>query len=742
MRRPAEDAPSASAGPDVVARVAELRSTIAYHNDRYYNAEPEIPDADYDALVDELRALEAAHPDLVDAASPTQQVGAPITTLFSPATHRVPMMSLDKVVSLEELFAWGRRVERLLQMSSEEAAALRFVCEPKIDGLSISITYERGQLVRAATRGDGLVGEDVTPNVRTIRDVPHELAWQPAGIPAELEVRGEVYFPLAAFEELNARQAEAGLRLFANPRNAAAGSLRQKDPSITASRALGIWAYQVVSADVMAREGAAAGSSGTAAGGSVGASDAAGGAAGPAVDGRLAVAELAAGEGDSAAELLHQSGSLELLRRAGFPVNSEIRVVAGLHAVHEFCADLEQRRHSLGYEIDGAVVKIDDMSLHRRLGATSHAPRWAVAYKFPPEERTTLLEDIMVSIGRTGRATPFARLTPVFVGGSTVGLATLHNEDQVAVKDVRPGDLVIVRKAGDVIPEVVGPVLGRRPAGLAPWRFPTKCPSCGGDLVRLEGEADTYCVNFECPGQRVQRLAHFASRGAMDIEGLGEQRVAQLIEAGLVRDAADLYRLDVGDLGGLEGFAEISARNLMAAIDVSRRRPLPNLLVALGIRHVGGTVAHALSAAFGDLDKLMSATAEEIGAVEGIGPIIAQAVARFFAIDQNRAFVERLRAGGVSFGTGAPTSPDLPQVLAGKSVVVTGTLEGWSREEAEAAVVDRGGRSPGSVSARTTAVVVGASPGAAKLTKAQELGIPILDEIGFRHLLETGQLPA
>ena len=470
---------------------------------------------------------------------------------------------------------------------------------------------------------------------------------------------------------------------------------------MTAGRALDIWAYQVVSA--------AAGT------------------------------EETVSEGDAAAELAHQSASLELLKQAGFPVNPETKVVTGLDEVFAYCTDMQERRHSLGYEIDGVVVKIDDLSLHRRLGATSHAPRWAVAYKFPPEERTTLLEDIMVSIGRTGRATPFAKLQPVRVGGSMVGLASLHNQDQVALKDVRPGDTVVVRKAGDVIPEVVGPVLSARPEGLDVWQFPTSCPSCGSPLVRLEGEADTYCVNPDCPGQRVQRVAHFASRGAMDIEGLGEQRVAQLIGAGLVNDATDCYQLTSDQLEGLEGFAAISARNLVQAIDASRSRPLPNLLVALGIRHVGGTVANTLSTAFGDLDRIVSASEQELAEADGVGPTIAASVARFFATEQNQAFVERLRAGGVSFGTRLVS--DLPQVLAGKSVVVTGTLEGWSREAAEEAIIARGGKSPGSVSAKTTAVVAGTSPGAAKITKAEEVGVPVVDEAGFAHLLETGELP-
>jgi DNA ligase (NAD+) len=691
-------------------RAAELRELIAYHLHRYHELDdPEIPDADYDALVDELRGIEEAHPELVTASSPTQSVGAPPSTAFAPAPHRVPMMSLDKVVSFEELVAWGARTKRLLGLDDKEAEQLSFVCEPKIDGLSVSITYDHGRYARAATRGDGRVGEDVTENVRTIRAVPLELAVDPSELPADLEIRGEVYLPISAFAELNARQEAAGEKVFANPRNAAAGSLRQKDPKVTAGRALSVFTYQVVSADLAPET------------------------AGEASSGEEAV------EVETAAALGRQSASLELLERLGLPVNPEIAVVTGLEAVYDFCKALEERRHSLGYEIDGAVVKIDDVSFHRRLGATSHAPRWAVAYKFPPEERTTLLEAIMVSIGRTGRATPFAKLRPVRVGGSTVSLASLHNEDQVAIKDVRPGDTVIVRKAGDVIPEVVGPVLSERPPDLEPWRFPADCPVCGQGLVRLAGEADTYCVNIDCPGQALQRIAHFASRGAMDIEGLGEQRVGQLIEARLVSDAADLYTLELDQLIGLEGFAEISARNLLEAIASSRDRRLPNLLVALGIRHVGGTVAQSLASSFGDLDRIMAASREELAATEGIGGIIAEAVVAHFSSSQNRAFVERLRQGGVSFGTVVVS--DEPQTLEGKSVVVTGTLEGFSREGAEEAIKARGGKAPGSVSAKTTAVVVGSSPGASKLTKAEKLGVPILDEEGFAHLLETGELP-
>ena len=388
-------------------------------------------------------------------------------------------------------------------------------------------------------------------------------------------------------------------------------------------------------------------------------------------------------------------------------------------------------------------MKVEELALHARLGTTSHAPRWAVAYKFPPEERTTLLDDILVSIGRTGRATPFAKLQPVQIAGSVVGLASLHNEDQVRLKDVRPGDTVVVRKAGDVIPEVVGPVLGARPVGSQPWSFPRTCPSCGTPLVRLEGESDTYCINSNCPAQRVQRIVHFASRGAMDIEGLGEQRVGQFVAAGLLSDAADCYRLGMPDIEGLEGFGELSARNLIAAIDESRHRPLANLLTALGIRHVGGTVAGALASSFGDLDRIMAASEEELASVEGIGSVIAASVVGFFGSEANRSMVERLRAGGVLFGVAQPGATEhaqLSQTLLGKSVVVTGSLTGFTREEAEAAITGRGGKSPGSVSAKTTAVVVGEAPGAAKLTKAESLGVPILDEEGFVKLLETGEL--
>ncbi|HLX87566.1 MAG TPA: NAD-dependent DNA ligase LigA [Acidimicrobiales bacterium] len=687
---------------DAAERVEELRAKIAYHDRLYYEQDtPEVADADYDALVRELRQIEERHPELVTADSPTQRVAGAATTLFAPARHLVPMMSLDNAMDVDELRAWADRIARV----APEALGADFVCELKIDGLAMSLTYEDGRFVRAATRGDGVTGEDVTLNVATIAAVPERLRW-PKGsgpVPAVIEARGEVYMPVSSFDELNRRQLELGLKTFANPRNSAAGSLRQKDPKITAGRDLSMWAYQV---------GALQG--------------------GP--------------------SLGRHSDALELLRRCGLPVNPEITVVHGIDEVYSFCARWREHRHDLDYEIDGVVVKVDDLELQRRLGATSHAPRWAVAFKFPPEERSTKLLGIHVSIGRTGRATPFAQLDPVFVGGSTVGLATLHNEDQVRLKDVRPGDTVIVRKAGDVIPEVVGPVLSDRPARSRPWRFPTTCPSCGGPLVRLPGESDTFCTNIDCPAQRVQRIVHFASRGAMDIEGLGEKRVVQLVEAGLLSDPGDIYSIDRERLVALERMADLSADNLLRGVEASKERPLSRVLVALGVRHLGPTGARALARAFGTLDALLAAGVDALAAVEGIGPVIADSVGEFLASPANREVLAKLQAAGLaltepaaeSVSSGGAASGDVAvaATLAGKSVVVTGTLPGYSREEAEEAITVRGGKSPGSVSAKTFAVVVGTEPGTAKLRKAEELAVPVVDGARFDQLLATGEIPA
>ncbi len=668
---------------DWAGRAGELRELIDHHTRRYFvDDDPEITDAEFDALVAELTALEHGHPELVRPDSPTQTVGGSVSPLFTEVRHRTPMMSLDKTTSYADLLAWAKRMDRFI------SGDVAYTCELKIDGLAMSLLYEGGRLTRAATRGDGEVGEDVTANVATIAAIPHTL---PGPAPAVVEVRGEIYMPIPAFEELNKRQVEAGARIFINPRNAAAGSLRQKDPEVTAGRELGFWAYQL----------------GTVEGGP---------------------------------EYIHHTETLDWMRSAGFPVNPHITLVHGLDEVDKYCRDWLRRRHSLPYEIDGTVIKVDDLAQRRELGSTARAPRWAIAYKFPPEEKTTILNGIMVSIGRTGKATPFAMLEPVVVGGAKVSLATLHNEDQVRIKDVRPGDTVVVRRAGDVIPEVRGPVLALRPDGLEEWTFPTVCPVCGHGLVRSEGESDTFCVNEECAGQRVQRIAHFASRGAMDIEHLGERTVWQFFQAGLIKDVGDIYELDFERVATFEGWGETSIVNLMAAIDSSKRRPLANLLVGLSIRHLGATGSQILARQLRHLDRIIEASADELAAVEGVGPIIGSSVKGFFEREANRQLVERLRSAGLNFE--GPQAPDVAQVLAGASVVVTGTLEGWSREEAEEAIKARGGKSPGSVSKKTTAVVAGAEPGSAKLAKAAEIGVPVIDEAGFGRLLETGELPS
>lgn len=675
---------------DPAERTAALRAQILHANEAYYlHDAPEIPDADYDALVRELQRLEELHPDLASPDSPTQRVGGAVATLFAPVEHRVPMMSLDNAMDAGELHEWGARTAKRLGDLGLDPAAVRYVCELKIDGLAMSLRYEDGRFVQAATRGDGRYGEDVTANVAGIDDVPKQLV---GDAPAVVEARGEIYLPIATFDALNEAQEAAGEKRYANPRNTAAGSLRQKDPAVTASRGLAFWCYQL--------------------GEVVG---------GPALD--------------------SHSEALGWLASLGFPTNPNAAVVTSLDEVYAYCSHWLEHRHDLPYEIDGIVVKVDALSVQAALGATAKAPRWAIAYKLPPEERTTLLREIQVSIGRTGKATPFAVLEPVFVGGSTVGLATLHNEDQVRLKDVRPGDTVIVRKAGDVIPEVVGPVPDRRPPDSVPWQFPSVC-SCGLDqpLVRVEGEAQHRCVYAACPQQRWARISHFCSRGAMDIEGLGERQVQLFLDLGLLTDVADIYSLDFDRILELPGYGETSVANLRNAIEASKSRPLGKLLFGLNIVHLGAAGGEVLAAGLGSLDAIESATVDDIAAVEGIGPVIATSVRAWFDDPANQELVARLRAAGVN--TVGPERSTLPQTLTGRSVVVTGGLEGFTREEVEAAIKARGGKSPGSVSKRTTAVVVGAEPGASKLTKATELGIPVLDEAQFVTLLETGDLPS
>ena len=676
---------------DPGARIQELRAEIDRHARRYYeHDDPEIPDADYDRLLAELRALEEAHPDLVSADSPTQRIGGRPNPVFTPVAHTVPMMSLHNAFDRNELRAWAERVQR--RLGEQQVGA--YAVEPKFDGLAVSVLYREGRMVRAATRGDGRTGEDVTGNVATIAGLPRRLGGSGSAPPAVLEVRGEVYLALSAFEALNRRQRDRDEKPYVNPRNAAAGSLRQKDSAVTAERGLSIWCYQL---------GAMGG--------------------GP--------------------RLASHIETLEWLDSLGFPVNEHAARLESLDAVESYVADLEDRRHDLDYEVDGAVVKVDDLDLQAELGADAKAPRWAVAYKLPPEERSTELLDIEVSIGPSGQATPFARLAPVFVGGVTVTTATLHNEDQVAAKDVRPGDTVIVRRAGDVIPEVVRSVPSARPEDSAPWAFPRRCPVCGQPLRRDEGAAATFCANFDCPRQVRGRIEHFVGRAAMDIEFLGEKNIDRFVTDGLLADAADLYRLDFDRIAAMEGFGDVSAENLRASVEASRRQPLHRLLFGLRIPEIGQANARLLASSFETMDAILAADEDELAAVEGFGPIIAAAVRRWFDDPRARDLIARLREAGLQMeaeaagGSGVP-----PQTLAGRAVVVTGTLEGFSRDQARSAIAARGGKSPGGVSSRTFALVAGADPGASKINKAAEAGVPVIDEAAFKRLLETGELDA
>jgi DNA ligase (NAD+) len=668
---------------DAVTRVEELRALIAHHNERYFALDsPEISDAGFDVLLSELAALEDKYPNLAATDSPTKTVGAGAT--FAPVQHDVPMMSLDKAFSTDEFDQWHTRLSRRI---GEDAELGPFVCELKFDGLAISVRYENGILVRAATRGNGTVGEDVTANVVTILDVPKTL---PAGAPALLEVRGEVFMAVSDFTMLNQARQASGQALYANPRNTAAGSLRQKDPAITASRNLKWFTYQM-------------------------------------------------GQIEGGPAFTHHSETFDFLAELGFPVNDQVKVVDNADAVKAYFTAAENHRHQFNYEIDGAVAKIDSLARQRDLGVTSHHPRWAIAFKFPPEEKTTALLDIAVSIGSKGKATPFAVLDPVFVGGSTVQMATLHNEDQVAVKDVRPGDKVWVRKAGDVIPEVVGPVLSERPKGLQPWRFPERCDCPNRHrLTRADGDAAHYCLHPVCPRQRDGWIEHFAGGSAMDIEGFGERTVRLFTQVGLLSDIAGIYELDFVRVREIEGFGETSVRKMHASIEASKDRGLGALLIGLNVRHLGDNGSKLLAKSFGHLDRILEADAETLGAVDGVGPVIAESVARYFANETNQGIVERLRSAGVDFA--GPEVIDVPQTLEGLTVVVSGSLVGFSRDGAKEAITSRGGKSPGSVSKKTFALVLGDSPGVSKIAKAEDLGIPVIDETSFIQLMHTGRL--
>jgi len=668
---------------EAAARVDDIRARLNDANYRYYVlSDPDMSDAEWDELMEELRGLEAEHPDLVTPDSPTQTVGAAQAEAFAPVRHRAPMLSLDNAFSDDQLAAWWERAERAVGTIDGVVAEL------KIDGVAISLTYDRGRLTKAATRGNGLVGDDITRNVRTIASVPQRLATDD---PPELfEVRGEVYFPTEAFEQLNRSQADEGKQVFANPRNAASGALRQKDPRITRSRHLSLLCHS------------------------------------------FGVAE--------GLRFASHSEFLDYCRTVGLPTAEQTEHLLTLDEIRAFVENWGKHRHDLDYEIDGVVVKVDPVRQQEDIGRTSRAPKWAIAYKYPPEERTTTLLDIQVSLGRTGAVTPFAVLEPVHVAGSTVARATLHNVDEVARRDVRPGDTVFVRKAGDVIPEVVGPVLSKRPPDAEPWAMPTTCPECGTELVRPEGDVVTRCPNTTgCPAQRWGTIVHFAGRGAMDIEHLGERTISLLLNQGKLDDVADIYRLTADDFADQAGFGERSVANLLAAIEASKERPLERLLTGLSIRHVGEHVATVLATRYRDLEALASASEEELAAVDEIGPTIAASVAAWFATDRNRELIGRLTAAGLNTKAEG-TDESVERTLDGKAVVLTGALEGLSRDEATQAIVARGGRVTSSVSKRTDYVVVGADAGS-KADRAAELGVRTLDEAAFRHLLEHGAPP-
>lgn len=665
-----------------MSRVHELREQIRHHAHRYYVLdEPEVSDAQYDALVAELSAIEAEHPELVTPDSATQQVGAPPSSAFAPVVHRERMFSLDNATSSEDLDAWEQRIVRVLGRKPSG-----YTCELKIDGLAVSLVYEGGDLMLGATRGDGTTGEDITANLRTVTAIPSRLEADPP--PTRLEVRGEVYMPLPAFEDLNVRQSEAGARLFANPRNAAAGSLRQKDPRVTAERALSIWVYQL-------------------------------------------------GSIEGAPPPRSHREALDRLAGYGLPINPQSKRIDDLEGVKRYVAEAESLRHQNGYQTDGVVVKVDPFDEQLELGFTSKAPRWAIAYKFPPEEQVTELKDIQVNIGRTGAATPFAILEPVFVGGATVGMATLHNADEVRRKDVRIGDFVIVRRAGDVIPEVVGPVLSRRPETAIPWVMPTTCPSCGREIIRVEGEKVARCSGgFACPSRAREYLFHFASRGAMDIDGLGYKTIDLLLREKLIQTPGDIFFLTPEAFSGFEGWGATSIGNLMAAIDRARDRPVHRLLAALGIRHVGATVARLLASRYRNLSRILAASEAELAGVDGIGPVIAASIVAWAGDPDNQRLVARLSEGRVRIVDPEPVGVDV-QLLEGVTVVITGTLQSFSRDGAKNAVLERGGKVTSSVSKKTRAVIAGESPGS-KLDKAQALGVPVLDEEAFKALLAHG----
>jgi DNA ligase (NAD+) len=663
---------------------------------RYYvKDDPTLSDADFDLKMRRLEELEDEVPDLRTPDSPTQKVGGAVSTEFTAVDHLERMESLDNAFSYEELETWAGRLAR------DGITDPAYLCELKVDGLAINLLYEDGRLVRALTRGDGRTGEDVTPNVKTIDSIPHRLkASEEFPVPKLMEVRGEVFLPVEAFERLNEAMVDAGKPMFANPRNAAAGSLRQKDPKVTATRALGMVCH-----GIGARQGF---------------------------------------------EPKAQSQAYAALAAWGLPTSDRVQVVQGLKRVEEFVEHYGEHRHDVEHEIDGVVVKVDEVSLQRRLGSTSRAPRWAIAYKYPPEEVNAKLLAIEVNTGRTGRVTPFGRMEPTKVAGSTVEMATLHNAHEVKRKDVRPGDTVILRKAGDVIPEILGPVLALRPAGLPEWVMPTECPACGTRLAQeKEGDKDLRCPNHQfCPAQVRERVFHVAGRGAFDIEGLGYEAAVALLDAEVIENEGDVFDLDADKLRRAplftraakkgEGDGPVLSANgqrLLDNLDEAKEAPLWRVLVALSIRHVGPTAARALATELGSMESIRAASEQELAAAEGVGPTIAEAVVAWFAVDWHRTIVDKWEAAGVTMADERDGST--PRTLEGKTIVVTGSLVDFSRDGAKEAILARGGKASSSVSKKTDYVVVGESPGS-KAEKAEQLGVPVLDEEGFKHLLEHG----
>ncbi len=704
----------AALSPKETARAAELNRILNHAAYAYYALDnPELTDAEFDRLLIELQQLEAAYPELVTEDSYTQRVGGYVSEQFEPVQHAARMYSMDDAMNLEELDAWLSRTDETLGASPTNPVA--YTCELKIDGLGVALTYRDGQFVRAATRGDGSTGENVTANVLTISDVPRELALaglervENRGLNQSIEVRGEVYMPKHSFIRLNEDADAAGKQPFANPRNAAAGSLRQKDPKITAHRDLETFIYAVADEEPL--------------------------------------------------DVHSQWEFLNWLRSCGFNVNPHARRCLNAQEVHDFCAQALEQRGDLNYDIDGVVVKVDSFASQEALGFTSRAPRWAIAFKFPPEEKQTVLREIRIQVGRTGVLTPVAEFDPVTVAGSTIARATLHNLDEIRRKNVREGDTIIVHKAGDVIPEVVGPVLNLRPADAVEFQMPATCPSCGSPVIQEEGEVAFRCVSIDCPAQAVERLIHWGSRKAMDIDGLGDELINRMVEEGVLSDVADFYDklteemlacmptgrvYDTDTADHLSGdsipVGHTIAKKVMAKVEESKTRGLGRVLFGIGMRHVGANVAELLAQEFGSIQSLATAPVEKIAEIPGIGPKIAESVHEFFSIPENVAVIERLRQAGVMLEE-EKTENELSQTLAGLTFVLTGTLEHFTRDEAGAQLKAMGAKVSGSVSKKTSFVVAGEAAGS-KLTKAESLGVPVLDEAALQQILETGQVPA